>query len=78
MLRPDIKITFVDSTAKKLKFTNSVAQEFSMTDVETCPERAEELVNKGNREKFDVARERVAIIIAYFGGKKNGCRVKIG
>ena len=58
MLRPDIKITFVDSTAKKLKFTNSVAQEFSMTDVETCPERAEELVAKGKREKYDVTVSR--------------------
>ena len=58
MLRPDIKITFVDSTAKKLRFTNSVAEEFGMSDVETCPERAEELVSKGKREKYDVAVSR--------------------
>ena len=58
MLRPDIKITFVDSTAKKLKFTSSVAEEFGMTDVEVCPERAEELVAKGKREKYDVAVSR--------------------
>ena len=58
MLRPDIKITFVDSTAKKLKFTSSVAQVFSMQNVEICPERAEELVAKGKREKYDVAVSR--------------------
>lgn len=58
MLRPDISITFVDSTAKKLKFTNSVAELFGMSNVETCPERAEELVSKGKREKYDVAVSR--------------------
>ena len=58
MLRPDIKITFVDSTAKKLKFTSSVAELFEMSDVEVCPERAEELVSKGKREKYDVALSR--------------------
>ena len=58
MLRDDIKITFVDSTAKKLRFTNSVAEAFGMSDVETCPERAEELVAKGKREKYDVAVSR--------------------
>ncbi len=58
MLRPDIKISFLDSTAKKLKFTSSVAERFQMTDVEICPERAEELVNKGKRETYDVAISR--------------------
>ena len=58
MLRPDIKITFVDSTAKKLKFTESVANRFGMENVEICPERAEELVAKGKRETYDVAVSR--------------------
>jgi len=58
MLRPDIDITFVDSTAKKLKFTSSVAERFEMKNVEVCPERAEELVAKGKREKYDVAVSR--------------------
>lgn len=58
MLRPDIKITFVDSTAKKLRFTGSVAERFGMTEVEVCPERAEELVAKGKRETYDVAVSR--------------------
>ncbi len=81
MLRPDIKITFVDSTAKKLKFTNSVADAFSLTDVETCPERAEELVAKGKREKYDVAVSRavaslpvlVELVLPYV--KVGGCFV---
>lgn len=58
MVRDDIKITFVDSTAKKLRFTSSVAERFSLNNVEVCPERAEELVAKGKREKYDVAVSR--------------------
>ena len=81
MLRPDIKITFVDSTAKKLKFTNSVVQEFKMSDVEICPERAEELVAKGKREKYDVAVSRavaalpvlVELVLPFI--KQGGCFV---
>ena len=81
MLRQDIKITFVDSTAKKLKFTSSVAEAFSMKDVETCPERAEELVAKGKREKYDVAVSRavaslpvlVELVLPYV--KTGGCFV---
>lgn len=81
MLRRDIKITFVDSTAKKLKFTDSVAQRLELLDVETCPERAEELVNKGKREKYDVAVSRavaslpvlVELVLPYV--KTGGCFV---
>lgn len=81
MLRPDIKITFVDSTTKKLKFTSSVAQAFSMTDVETCPDRAEELVVNGKWEKYDVAVSRavaslpvlVELVLPYV--KVGGCFV---
>lgn len=81
MLRPDVKMTFVDSTAKKLKFTSSVAESFSMTDVEVCPDRAEELVAKGKREKYDVAVSRavaslpvlVELVLPYV--KQGGCFV---
>lgn len=58
MLREDIHISFVDSTAKKLKFTSSVIDRFCMKNAFVFPERAEELVNKGNREKYDVAVSR--------------------
>ncbi len=81
MLRPDIKITFVDSTAKKLRFTSSVAERFAMTDVEVCPDRAEELVAKGKREKYDVAVSRAVaslpvlceLVLPYV--KQGGCFV---
>ena len=81
MLRHDINITFVDSTAKKLKFTSSVAEKLNLSDVETCPERAEELVNKGKREKYDVAISRavaslpvlVELVLPYV--KPGGCFV---
>lgn len=81
MLRPDIKITFVDSTAKKLRFTSSVAEEFKMSNVEICPERAEELVAKGKREKYDVAVSRavaslpvlVELVLPFV--KQGGCFV---
>jgi 16S rRNA (guanine527-N7)-methyltransferase len=81
MLRPDIRITFVDSTAKKLKFTSSVADEFGMSNVEICPERAEELVAKGKREKYDVAVSRavaslpvlVELVLPFV--KQGGCFV---
>lgn len=58
VLRPDVNMTFVDSTAKKLKFTKSVCDEFSIENVEIFPERAEELVAKGHREKYDLAISR--------------------
>jgi len=81
MLRSDIKITFVDSTAKKLRFTSSVAEEFGMENVEVCPERAEELVAKGKREKYDVAVSRAVaslpvlceLVLPYV--KQGGCFV---
>ncbi len=81
MLRPDIKITFVDSTAKKLRFTSSVAERFGMENVEICPERAEELVAKGKREKYDVAVSRAVaslpvlceLVLPYV--KNGGCFV---
>ena len=56
MLRPDIDITFVDSTAKELKFTSSVAEHFGMENVSVCPERAEELFEAAQinaKEKYE-------------------------
>jgi len=57
ILRPDLQMSFVDSTAKKLKFTQSVSEKFDL-GVKLYPERAEELVNKGHREKYDFAVSR--------------------
>ena len=57
MLREDIDISFVDSTAKKLAFTASVSERFGL-NATVFPERAEELVAKGHREKYDIAVSR--------------------
>lgn len=57
LLRPDLQMSFVDSTAKKLKFTQSVSDRFDL-GAKLYPERAEELVAKGHREKYDFAVSR--------------------
>ena len=57
MLRPDLDISFVDSTEKKLRFTASISEEFSL-DAHIFPARAEELVAKGHREKYDIVVSR--------------------
>ena len=57
LLRSDIDISFVDSTEKKLRFTASVSEEFSL-DAHIFPARAEELVSKGHREKYDIVVSR--------------------
>ncbi len=58
MLRRDIDISFLDSTAKKLKFTESMSDLFCL-DAKLYPVRAEEIaVKKDVRESFDVAVSR--------------------
>ncbi len=57
MLKSDIDISFVDSTEKKLKFTKSVSEKFSL-DAKIYPARAEELITKGHREVYDVCVSR--------------------
>lgn len=57
MLKRDIDISFVDSTEKKLRFTKSISERFNL-DAKTYPARAEELVNNGHRERYDVCVSR--------------------
>lgn len=57
LLRSDIDISFVDSTEKKLRFTSSVSERFSL-DAHVFSARAEELVAKGHREKYDIVVSR--------------------
>lgn len=57
LLRPDIDISFVDSTEKKLRFTSDVSEKFFL-DAHIFPARAEELVSKGHREKYDIVVSR--------------------
>ena len=56
--RPDLEITALDSTAKKLEFVKSVAKDLSLS-VKNLPARAEEVANDPlYREAFDVCVSR--------------------
>lgn len=57
LLRRDLKMTFLDSTEKKLKFTALAAQTFGF-DAVFLPERAEEAARGARREAFDAAFSR--------------------
>lgn len=57
-VRRDIKMTFLDSTAKKLNFTKQACQKLDIT-ASFIPGRAEEYAfNPNYREKYDVAVSR--------------------
>ncbi len=57
--RPDIDVTFLDSTAKKLGFIDNVCDSLSLENARTVCARAEELCHKGGcRESFDVVTAR--------------------
>lgn len=57
IIRPDLSLTFVDSTAKKLKFTSGVVEKFGLSNCEVLAGRAEEII-EGRREKYDFAVSR--------------------
>ncbi len=57
ILQKGLDISFVDSTEKKLRFTKSISDEFSL-GAKIYPARAEELVAKGHREMYDIAVSR--------------------
>ncbi len=57
ILRPDLKITSLDSTAKKIAFVKSTARQLNCDNIEAISARAEEFV-QNNREKFDYATSR--------------------
>lgn len=57
IVRPDIKITALDSTEKKLKFVELMAQKLSL-NVTTLSARAEEVGQGSLRESFDVVCAR--------------------
>ena len=58
IVRPDIEFTAIDSTAKKLAFIRSAADELGLKNVRTLCGRAEELGKGQARESFDVAFAR--------------------
>ena len=63
--RPDLKITSIDSTAKKIAYVNETAKKLGLSNINAISGRAEEFcfVNEKNkevclREKFDIATAR--------------------
>jgi 16S rRNA (guanine527-N7)-methyltransferase len=57
--RPDIKLTLLDSTRKKLAFLEEVVAQLDLNDVRIVHGRAEETAHStGMREKFDVVIAR--------------------
>ena len=58
ILRPDIEILAIDSTAKKVNYVASAAQMLGLTNVKTEVARAEDLAKGEMRAHFDVATAR--------------------
>lgn len=56
--RPDLTITAMDSTAKKLGFIDEVCEELGLTNVTTVCARAEEAGQGQMRESFDIVTAR--------------------
>ena len=61
IVRPDISITALDGTAKRIEYVRSTAEKLGLTNVEAISARAEELGNPNKpeyRESFDYATAR--------------------
>lgn len=58
ILRPDLKIIGVDSTAKRIAYVNMVKDELSLNGVEAITARAEDLGKSELRESFDIVTAR--------------------
>ena len=57
ILRPDVKLTLVDSLNKRINFLNLIVEKLQLKNVKNVHARAEDFC-KLNREKFDVAVAR--------------------
>lgn len=57
IIRPDIKLTLLDSLQKRINFLNSLLSILEIKDVTTVHSRAEDYV-LNNRETFDIALSR--------------------
>lgn len=57
ILRNDVKITALDSTAKRINFINSTAEQLKITNIIGIAARAEDFAKK-NREIFDISISR--------------------
>ena len=56
--RPDLRITAIDSTAKKIAHVQNTARLFDMNNVTAIACRAEEFAQTDARENFDIATAR--------------------
>lgn len=57
--RPDLKITSLDSTAKRINYINDTAKMLGITNITAIAARAEEAANEPSyREKFDISCAR--------------------
>ncbi len=57
IMRGDVKVTALDSTAKKIHFINSTARELSLDNIQAITARAEHFA-KDHKESFDVSISR--------------------
>ena len=58
LLRPDVKITGVDSTAKRIAYVNATAEKLGLSGVTAIVARAEELGRGELRESFGIVTAR--------------------
>ena len=59
IFRPDLKITALDGTAKRIEYVRSTAEKLGLTNISAISGRAEEFAQKAEyRESFDVATAR--------------------
>lgn len=59
IVRPDLKITALDSTAKRINYIRETADMLGLTNISCIAARAEELAHDpGHREKYDIACAR--------------------
>ena len=78
IVRPDLKITLLDSLNKRLVFLNDVIEKLGLSDIKTLHMRAEDAgKSKQTREKFDFATARA---VAYLPTLMEYCAplVKVG
>lgn len=56
--RPDVNVTALDSTQKRVDFINRAAQMLGLTNIKAVCHRAEDVTGKNFKEKFDIVTAR--------------------
>ena len=56
--RPDIKVTALDSTQKRVNFINAAAKMLGLTNINAVCHRAEDVTGKDFKETFDIVTAR--------------------